>query len=114
MRDVYILQSCALSNVTYALGAPFAIFYSEQIVCEAQIVGEFFKQVDAEAGTALIEATVPTCGWNVHSGIFKSAVNWLSRISFMSFHFIKKHHLHTKSVCVEVAGLHVMTYCEMT
>jgi hypothetical protein len=32
-----------LSNVTYALGAPFAIFYSEQIVCEAQIVGEFFK-----------------------------------------------------------------------
>jgi len=66
-----ILQRCAPSNATYALGAPLAIFYSEQIVCEAQIVGKFFKQVDTEAGTALIEATVPTCGCNVHSGIFR-------------------------------------------
>jgi hypothetical protein len=90
VRDGYILERCTPSNVTYALGAPFAIFYSEQIVCETQIIGEFFKQVDAEAGAALIEATVPTCGWNVHSGIFKRAVPLHNSIIFTQRAYVWK------------------------
>jgi len=99
VRDACIRQRCALSNVTYALGAPFAIFYSEQIVCEAQIVGKFFKQVDAEAGTALIEATVPTCGRNVHSAIFKRTVTWLSRICFLSTRAITQIFFTQRAMC---------------
>jgi hypothetical protein len=54
VREAYVLLRCALNIVTYTLGAPFTIFYSKQIVCEAQIIGELLQQVDAETGAALV------------------------------------------------------------
>lgn len=62
--------------VTYSLRSPFAVFYSEQIVREAQIVSEFFQKVYAEAGAALIEAAVLIGCCSVHSGILKHAITW--------------------------------------
>jgi hypothetical protein len=55
---------------TYGLGSPFAVLDSEEVVCEAQIVCKLLKKVNAEAGTAMIEADVSMHCWNVHSVMY--------------------------------------------
>jgi hypothetical protein len=42
----------------YLKGAPLSVLDADKFVCEAQVIGELFQEVDAKARTTLVQAAV--------------------------------------------------------